>query len=119
MECIRKCFYYRGLSPLNLDVLCLNNKVDKAREVWYNIYTKRKGEKKMEIKITTSVWIDIDWIIRVYRINSNSTDEEIRDAVNDYLIDLAPLDRDLDLLSWDDILKICEEIAHRLKKEEN
>ena len=36
-------------SSFGLDVSRLNNEVDKEKDLWYNIITKRKGEKNYEI----------------------------------------------------------------------
>jgi len=68
----------------------------------------------MKFKITTTVKIDIDEIIYPYNLNSNSTNEEVKDAVYDFLLDLpAP---DIYLIGEDEAKQIMDEINARLTK---
>ena len=70
----------------------------------------------MELDIHNTIYIDVDGIIRIYRLKASSTDKQIEFAVNDYVSGLD--DVDYYCIGETEIQQIIAKIKNRLNKED-
>ena len=66
----------------------------------------------MEFEVTTSVFIDVDYIIEDYKLNSDSLKASIKDAISDYVDGMD--DCDYCLIDDDVRQRIFDEISNRI-----
>lgn len=67
----------------------------------------------MEFEVKTTVYIDIDYIIENYKLNSNSLKAVIKDAINDYVDSMD--DCDYYLIDDNNVRqRIFNEISNRI-----
>lgn len=67
----------------------------------------------MEFEVKTTVYIDIDYIIENYKLNSNSLKAVIKDAINDYVDSMD--DCDYCLIDDNNVRqRIFNEISNRI-----